>query len=67
MTPRVQSYLSSNDWWSQMSDENKMGVQIIEFGFHKINKMKVVGGFKLLRFIKKSKIFSQKNRTEYLF
>ena len=26
-----------------MSDENKMGVQIIEFYFHKIDKIKVAG------------------------
>jgi len=26
-----------------MSDENKMGVKIIEFHFHKIDKIKVAG------------------------
>ena len=50
-----------------MSDENNMGVQILEFGFHKINKIKVVGDFKLLRFIKKSKIFSKKTELNICF
>ena len=39
MTPRAQSYLSYNEWCFQMSDENKMGVQIIKFYFHKIYKI----------------------------
>ena len=39
MTPGVQSYLSSNDWRFQISDESNMGVQIIEFYFHKIDKI----------------------------
>jgi len=52
MTPRTQSYLSYN--WpdkplgstyipGQMSDKNKIGLQIIEFYFHKIDKIKVAG------------------------
>ena len=54
MTPRALSYLSYN--WPdkplgslelpsclKFSDENKMGVQIIEVYFHKINKIKIAG------------------------
>jgi len=52
MTPRTQSYLSSN--WpykplgsthipGQMSDKNKKCVQISEFYFHKMDKIKVAG------------------------
>ena len=37
MTPRAQSYLSYN--WP----DKPLGVQIIEFYFHKIDKIKVVG------------------------
>ena len=39
MTLRAQSYLSYNNWWSRMNDEIKISVQIIEFNFHKINKI----------------------------
>ena len=37
----------------KFSDENKMGVQMIEFYFHKIDKIRVRGWAELLRFYKK--------------
>ena len=39
MTTGAQSYLSSNDWRFQISDESNMNVQILEFYFHKIDKI----------------------------
>ena len=39
MTTGAQSYLSSNDWRFQISDESNMNVQILEFYFHTIDKI----------------------------